>query len=321
MSSGKASRWRFLGGTILSRLITLLAISLVTFLATSTLGIDVARQSLGRGITEEQAAAFNREHGLDRPLVEQYVSWLGDFATGDWGSSALTGRSVREDIQPRLLHTFMLAGLCLLVGVPLSLLLGIFMARRAGRRSETFFLSATVVVAAIPWFVVGILLILIFAVRMGVAPVDSTGLAFGTGMEKARAYILPTATLAILIIPHISRMTRATFREAMAAPYARSAVLLGLPRRVVVWRYLLPNAAGPILNVIALEVIWLLGGVIIVENVFGFPGMGQALVAAIRSGDIITVQTIAVLSGALFIAVNLIADLLTTLFNPRLKAT
>lgn len=316
---GRVSRTRRVTGLVASRLLTLVAISLVTFVATNALGIDVARQALGRGITEDQAAAFEREYGLDDPLPQRYVTWLGDFAIGDWGVSPLTGRSIREDTVPRLINTFVLATGCLAVAVPVSLWLGIAMAKRAGTRLDTVFLVGTVVVAGIPWFVLGLILILFFSVRLGVTPTDSSGLAFGSGWSQVSAYVLPIATLAILVIPHISRMTRAAFRETMATPHARSAVLLGLDRRLITWRYLLPNAAGPILNVIALEVIWLLGGVIIVENVFSFPGLGQALVNGIRSGDLITVQAIAVLSGAMFIAVNLVTDLLTNFFNPRLR--
>lgn len=312
-------RARLVGGIVGSRLLTLAAISLVTFVATNALGIDVARQALGRSITPEQAAFFNREYGLDDPLPERYARWLGDFATGDWGVSPLTDRSVRDEIQPRLLNTFALAAGCLSLAIPLSLWLGMAMARRSGRRSDTWFLMGTVVVAAVPWFVVGLVLILVFAVHLGIAPTDSSGLAFGTGWAKARAYVLPILTLTILVVPHISRMTRAAFRESMAAPHARTAVLLGLERKMIMRRYLLPTASGPILNVIGLEVIWLLGGVIIVEDVFGFPGLGQSLVNAIRSGDLITVQAIAVLSGAMFIGVNLIIDLLTGYLNPKLR--
>src|SRR5690606_8881531 len=189
------SRWRVARGMVVSRLLTLLAISLVTFVATNALGIDVARQALGRGITDEQAAAFVQQYGLDAPLPQRYLGWLGDFVTGDWGTSPLTGRSVWGEIAPRLVNPLLLAVGCLVVALPVSLLLGISMARRAGQRRETVFLAGTVVVAAIPWFVVGLLLILVFAVRLGIAPADSTGLAFGTGWTKARAFILPVLTL------------------------------------------------------------------------------------------------------------------------------
>jgi len=122
------------------------------------------------------------------------------------------------------------------------------------------------------------------------------------------------------LLPHISRLTQVSVRETMTTPYARAAVLRGLPRRTITWRHLMPNAAGPIVNVVALDLIWLVGGVIIVENVFGFPGLGALLVESIGTGDLITVQAVAVLTGALFIGISLAADLLVTVFNPRLRS-
>jgi peptide/nickel transport system permease protein len=174
-------------------------------------------------------------------------------------------------------------------------------------------------VAAVPVFVIGIVLIYLFSVKLGLTPVDSTGLAFGGVGDHVAAFILPTATLVISLIPHISRLTQVSVRETMTTPYARAAVLRGLSRRAITYRHLMPNASGPIINAVALDLIWLVGGVIIVENVFGFPGMGTLLVESIGSGDLLVVQAVAMLCGVLFIGIGMAADILVTVFNPRMR--
>jgi peptide/nickel transport system permease protein len=316
----RPSRLRLIVREAASFLAALTLISVITFVATSAIGIDVARSVLGRQVTEEQLQAFRDEYRLDEPLVLRYVSWLGDFVTGDWGRSPLTQRFVRDDVAPRLWYTISLAAVTLLLALPVSLAIGLAVAKRPDTRFDLLSTIGLVVVAATPWFVIGILLVYLFGVYLGLLPVDSSGLSFGDSFDTVKAYILPSLTLALTLIPHFVRMIRTAVRSALAAPYTRSALLLGLDRRTITWKYLLSNASGPIVNVIALEIIWLLGGVIVVENVFGFPGVGQLLVEAIRSGDLITVQAISVLTGALFLLVNLSADLLVLRLNPRLRA-
>jgi peptide/nickel transport system permease protein len=319
---GEAAAWgffRFLREKILPALITLLLISLIVFVATHTLGIDVGRRALGRQATPQQLAEFNHAHGLDRPIYVQYGAWLGDFVRGDWGISSLNNRPVFKIVVPRLLYTLVLAVVAIAVAVPLSILFGVYLARPGSRVRELGLSIATVGVAAVPVFVIGIVLIYFFSVSLGWTPVDSSALSFGTFPEKVAAFVLPTTALVISLIPHISRLTQVSVRETMTTPYARAAVLRGLSRRTIVRRHLMPNAAGPIINVVALDLIWLVGGVIIVENVFGFPGLGTLLVQSIAAGDLITVQAVAVITGALFIGISLVADLLVTVFNPRLR--
>jgi peptide/nickel transport system permease protein len=304
---------------IVPRLLTLLAISLITFAATDALGIDVARKALGREVSPAQLHAFNVEHGLNRPAPVRYLAWLGNFVRGDWGTSPLTGEPIRPIIVPRFEHTLILAVLSLLLALPISLAIGIWLAKRARTKKDLYSSIATVALASIPVFGIGIVLVLVFAVNLGWAPVDSTAITFGTTKEKIEAYILPTATLVLSLLPHFIRMTRAAVRETLTAPYAQAAVLRGLPRRTVTWRHLMPNAAGPIVNVVALEIMWLVGGVILVENVFGFPGLGALLVDAIEAGDLISVQAIAILTGVMFITISLAADLFVLALNPRLR--
>lgn len=302
-------------------LLTLLVISIVTFAATNVKSpVDVARNALGRETSEAQLQAYVREHGLDEPVYVRYGNWLGDFARGDWGTSAVTGREVREDVIPRLEKTLLLSLVSLLVALPISIALGLHMARRIGSGQDVSLLIGTVVFAALPEFVVGIGLLMLFAVTLGWLPVDSTALSFGTTPEKAKAYLLPALTLVIAMVPYIARIARGAARESLAAPYTQAALLRGLPRRTVVWDHAMRNAAVPIVNAVAINLVYLLSGVIVVENVFAFPGIGQALVQAIGQGDTITVQAIALVMGAMFILISLAADLLVVYFNPRLKA-
>jgi peptide/nickel transport system permease protein len=307
---------RQLGGALL----TLFIISIVTFAATNVKSPrEVAQNALGRETTSGQLEAYIQAHDLDAPVVQRYVNWLGDFVRGDWGTSPVTGRDVREDVIPRFEKTLILSLVSLVVALPISVLLGVFMARRTGSVVDLILLIGSVILAALPEFVVGIGLILLFAVTLGWLPVDSTGLAFGSTTDKMQAYILPAATLVIAMVPYIVRIARGATREALAAPYTQAAVLRGLPRRSVIWTHAMRNAAVPLVNAVAINLVYLLSGVIVVENVFAFPGIGQALVAAINQGDTLTVQAIALVMGAMFIMISLVADLLVVYFNPRLK--
>jgi peptide/nickel transport system permease protein len=315
-------QWDFFGflrEKILPAIITLFLISLIVFLATHALGIDVGLRALGRQATPEQLAEFNHAHGLDRPVYVQYGAWLADFVRGNWGVSSLNDRPVFSIVMPRLGYTLILAVAAILIALPLSITFGIYLARPGSRLRELSLSVGNVGVAAIPVFVIGIVLIYLFSVRLGLTPVDSTGLSFGSTGAKIAAFILPTITLVISLIPHISRLTQVSVRETMTTPYARAAVLRGLPRRTITMRHLMPNASSPIVNAVALDLIWLIGGVIIVENVFGFPGLGTLLVQSIAAGDLITVQAVAVITGALFIGISLVADMVVTILNPRLR--
>jgi peptide/nickel transport system permease protein len=315
-------RLRTIAKQVGSALLTLLVISIVTFAATNVKSPEeVARNALGRETTEEQLQAYLEERGLDRPIHERYVSWLGDFVRGDWGVSAVTNRSVREDILPRFEKTLILSLVSLLVALPVSVAIAVFMARRVGSAADFTLLIGTVVVAALPEFVVGIGLLMLFAVTLGWLPVDSTGLSFAATFEdQAKAYVLPALTLVLAMVPYIVRIGRAAAREALAAPYVQAALLRGLSRRSITWDHAMRNAAVPMVNAVAINIVYLLSGVIVVENVFAFPGIGQLLVQAIGGGDTTMVQAIALVMGAMFILISLAADFLVVYFNPRLKA-
>jgi peptide/nickel transport system permease protein len=299
---------------------TLLALSVITFAATNLKSPeDVARGALGRYVTEAQLAAYVEERGLDEPLHVRYVNWLGDFMQGDLGISPVTNRPVADDLFPRLRNTLILAACALLIAVPLSFFLAAFVALRPRTRRDTAFVVGTVVMASLPEFVVGILVVLVFGVWLQVLPIDSTGLEFGGFATSVEAYIPPMLALVLVIIPQISRIGRATFREVFASPYFQAAALRGLERRTLVWRHALPNASVVLVHVVALNVIFVLGGVLVIENVFAFPGVGQLLVDAVRNGDAVMLQAGILITGGMFILVSLLADFLAAMCNPKLR--
>jgi peptide/nickel transport system permease protein len=221
---------------------------------------------------------------------------------------------------PRFERTLLLAVITVIIATPLSLLLGVYMARRAGSLSDLTLSVGTVVVTGLPEFVIGMTLLLIFGVILGWFPVDGTAFAFGSLAEQMHSLVLPVITMVIAFVPYTARLTRAAAQEALSSPSTQAAMLRGLPRRTVLWDHAMRSAAPPILNALALNAIWLVSGVIVVESVFGIPGIGAQLVESIAQGDSETVQAIAVLLGALFIGINLIADLAVVYANPKLRA-
>lgn len=304
-------------------LATLLVLSVVTFGALN-LGespTKLARNAIGHQTTPVQVRAFVRAHDLGAPVTVRYVRWLSQFVRGNWGYSYVTQRPIRPDVVPRLERTTILALASQAISLPLSLALGLFMARRWGRATDVVAGAMLVFVSAMPEFVVGIALVTVLGVELGVLPIDSSGISFGGTSAELQAYVLPTLTLVITSLPFIGRITRAAARESLGAPYVQAAVLHGLGRRTIVWDHAMRNAAVPVINAVAINLIYMLGGVVVVENLFGFPGVGQQLVQAIGQADVVTVQAVALAMGAMFIVVSLVADLLVIYFNPRLRGT
>jgi len=299
---------------------TLLVVSIVTFALSNYKSPEgVARSALGVFATQEQLDAYVEEHGLDRPLHERYTSWLGDTLRGDLGTSQVTNRPVLEEIGPRLVRTVTLALGALLVALPISLALGVFMASRPFSWSDRALLVGTVSVAAMPEFVIGVAVLMLFGVQLGWLPVESTGIEFGGFFSEVKAYVLPITALVIAVIPYLARLTRAALREALSAPYVQAAVLRGLSRKRVIWNHAMRQAAVPLASAVAITFINLLTGVVVIENVFAFPGIGQSLVDAISNGDAVSIQAIVLVMGAAIISINLAADVLVTRFDPRLR--
>jgi peptide/nickel transport system permease protein len=319
----RSRRLRVIARQVGAGVLTLLVISVVTFGLMSVRTPDqIARARFGNQITPAQVQAFAKQYGLEKPVYQRYGTWFWHFLHGDMGTSYVTTTSVSSNVIPRFKRTIILSLVSLLIALPISVLIGVFQARRMGSPADLALLGGSVVVAALPEFVVGIALLYIFGIRLGWLPVDSSEeLVFASGfVATAKAYVLPAATLVLAMVPYIARIARGSVREALGMPYTQAAVLRGLRRRTVVWDHAFRNAAVPLVAAVSINVVYLLSSVIAVEWVFGFPGLGAGLVQAVQTSDAFNVQAIALLSGVVFIAVSILGDIVVVYLNPRLKA-
>lgn len=301
-------------------LITLLAVSLIIFWTVEWLPGDPARRILGQEATPARVQALREELDLDEPALERYGTWLGGFARGDWGDSIVANRPVTDYVLPRLENTLILAGFALALYVPLSLILGIVTAVFRERRFTAWLSSLVVVGTAVPEFVVGILLILVFAVTLPWFPPLALIDRADSFAELLHTLALPAITLTVAMTAYAVRMMQGSLVSVLDSEYVRLATLKGLSRRRVIFRHALPNALGPALRVTVLNVAWLIGGVVLVEVVFNYPGIGQLLVDAIRLLDTPVIEAIAMILASVYILANLGADLVAGALNPRLRA-
>lgn len=299
---------------------TLVLISIVTFLATNVVPGDPARAALGRGASTAQLDAYRHQQGLDRPPVERYFRWLGQMTRGDWGSSVTTGLRVRETVQPRILRTVTIGLLAMALALPVALALGVFTGKRGGTRLDVGVSIVSLFLGSLPEFVIGIFLLVLLGVKLAVLPVESSAVAYGTLSQRLEGYLLPSLTLTLVVVPYLTRMVRANVREVLPQPYVRAATLRGLSARRVTWSHVVPNALPPVVNVVALNLAELIAGVVVVEAVFGFPGIGNLLVSAVRSRDIPTVQAVTLVVGTVYVVLNFASDALVAVLSPRLRS-
>ncbi|MDQ0664597.1 peptide/nickel transport system permease protein [Arthrobacter ulcerisalmonis] len=304
---------------LLMSVLTLLLISFIAFVAMNRSAEQIARNALGIGVTDEQLRSFITERGLDRPLFVRYFDWLGHYLQGDWGMTLTSNMPIKPLVLPAFAHTAELALASLVWSLPVAVALGVLMARKGGIFDRAAFVVMTVL-AALPEFVIGLGLMILLAVQLRSLPVASSAVSGEVSIAWVQAFILPALTLGLIVVPYVSRIARASVSEALNSPFTRNAVLRGLPRRVVVWGHATRSAAVPLVHAVALVIIYLLGGAIIVENVFAFPGLGRLLIQAITQGDANSALAITVLLGAVFIALSFVADIFVTYLNPRLKA-
>jgi peptide/nickel transport system permease protein len=301
--------------------VTLLMVSVVTFLLMNMKKPeDIARSVLGREITNEQIARFVERNQLDRPVLKRYADWAGNFVQGDLGKSIVTGRPVSNDVFTRLGRSLTLAGVAALFGVTGGILVGVFLAQRKGTPADFRLVTFLLVLASMPEFLIGIALYLVFVVWLGWFPTQA-GMAFSFGDFWARAatFVLPAATIALLLMPHIARVARVATSEAFAASYVAAARLRGLSERQVKWNHAFRNAAVPLVSVIGINLIYAISGVLVVDYLFGFPGIGSLLVAAIGSGDVLTTQGVIMMFAVIITIINVTVDLAILWLNPRLR--
>jgi len=308
-----------IGKRLLLGLGTLLVVSIIIFGAVELLPGDIAQQVLGQGATEETVAAMRREMGLDQPAVVRYFSWLGGALQGEFGISLANRRSVAEQLAPRFANTLFLAGLAALISVPLAILLGVVAALYRNSLFDRVINSASLVSISSPEFFLGYVLIVFFAVQNPIFPAISNVTPDMPLDERLYRSMLPAITMALVVTGYMLRMTRAAIINLLASPYIEMARLKGVPNWRVITRHALPNALAPIINVVALNLAYLITGVVLVEVVFVYPGVGQLLVDSVTKRDFPVVQACCLIFAATFILFNLTADVGSILSNPRLR--
>jgi peptide/nickel transport system permease protein len=302
-------------------LLTLFLVSVVVFAATQALPGDTARAILGKEAAEKgRYEALRKQLGLDKPMSEQYLNWLEGVVTGDLGDSLVQGEPVTQLIGRRVANTFTLVIIAALLSVPISLFLGSITALRRDSKFDVTVTIGSLSLAALPEFVIGIALLLLFATQVfkwlpAVSTIDP-GVPISQQLDK---FVLPALTLTLAVAPYITRILRASTIEVLESEYVMMARLKGLPERLVLNRHALPNALAPALQVTALNLAWLAGGVVVVETVFNFNGIGSLLVDSVKNRDMPMVQAICLIIATVYVLANLTADILTILVSPRLR--
>ncbi|MEO0780342.1 MAG: ABC transporter permease [Pseudomonadota bacterium] len=300
-------------------LIILLVISIIIFFMVELLPGDIAQAVLGQGATEENLAVLREQMGLNKPAVVRYLDWLSGAVLLDFGTSIVTGAPVVETIGTRFMNTLFLACYAAVIAVPISIILGVLVALL---RNTIFDRAANVVTLSFissPEFFLGYILILYFAVKWQMFPAISSLSDNMTFLELLERTFLPALTLVLVVMAHMMRMTRAAIINLLASPYIEMARLKGTPPWKVIVKHALPNAWAPIINVVALNLAYLITGVVLVEVVFVYPGIGQALVDSVAKRDFPVVQACCLIFAATFILLNLAADVGAILTNPRLR--
>ena len=300
-------------------LLTLLAASVLIFVGTELLPGDLASAILQNSATPESLAKLRLDLGLDRPAAVRYAEWLFGALRGDFGHSLANGRDVLTEIAPRFANTMFLAAYAAIVAVPLAVLLGLVAAIRQGGFFDRLINIVTLMTISVPDYFLAYILIIFVAVDLGWFP----SLANVTPETPffARLYysFLPMVTLAMSVLAHMMRMTRASVLAVMASPYIEMSILKGLTKSRIVVRHALPNALAPIISVVALNLAYLIVGVVVVETVYVYPGLGQLMVDEVSKHDVPVVQACGLIFAATFILLNMIADILAILSNPRLR--
>ena len=305
---------------ILTLLLTLFITSMIIFALTQLLPGDVARLVLGREASDAQIMDFNERFGLDQSVALQYVDWLTGFLTGDWGTSYTGGNAaVRPLVVERLVNSLRLAGLTLLLSLPLSIGLGIIAALNEDTWIDSTISIVSLSVIGLPEFVTGIVLINIFALGLGWFDTISFVASDMSLLDWLDILILPAVTASFVLIGYVTRMTRAGMIDELKKPYVRTATLKGLPRRTIILRHVLRNALLPTITIIAISIGWLMGGIVVIEQVFNYPGLGSELVSAVQAKNIPVLQTITILIVFIYALANLAADILYGFLNPRIR--
>jgi peptide/nickel transport system permease protein len=300
-------------------LLLLIAASILIFVGTSILPGDVAQSILGQTATPEALANMRRELGLNEPVLTRYFSWLGGFLQGDLGTALTNGRDIAESLGGRLKNTLFLAFWAALISVPLAIFLGLLAVRYKDRWPDKLISAVTLATISVPEFMIGYILIYFVTIKWGVfssVAIINKEMLLG---EKLNAIAVPVMVLTLVVLAHMMRMTRAAILNVMQSAYIETAELKGLGMLKIISKHAFPNAVAPIVNVVMLNLAYLVVGVVVVEVVFAYPGMGQYLVDHVSKRDVPVVQACGLIFAAVYIGLNLIADIVSILANPRLR--
>ena len=300
-------------------LLLLFAASALIFGLTEILPGDAAQAQLGQAATPESLANLREEMGLNRPALTRYTEWVGGMLTGDMGNALSNKLPIGEQIAKRMSATIFLAFWAALISVPVAILLGLIAVRYLNRWPDKLISGVTLASISLPEFMLAYILIFIFSVTLGWAPSFANVSPSMSIFEKLHSIALPIAVLTLVVLAHMMRMTRAAILNVMQSAYIETAELKGLSTFEVIRKHAFPNAVAPIVNVVMLNLAYLVVGVVVVEAVFAYPGMGQYLVDAVVKRDVPVVLTSGVIFAAIYIILNMVADIVSILSNPRLR--
>ena len=300
-------------------LLLLLAVSVLIFVGTLILPGDVAASILGQGATPEALANLRRDLGLEEPAITRYFDWLFGILRGDLGTALSSGQDIATAIGGRLYNTLFLAGVAAAISIPLAILLGLLAVRYRNRWPDKLISATTLASISLPEFFIGYLLILFFGVQLGWFPSIATVYDSMGFWDRLNVVMLPALTLTLVVLAHMMRMTRAAILNVMQSAYIETAELKGLNSFRIIRKHAFPNAIAPIVNVVMLNMAYLVVGVVVVEVIFVYPGMGQYLVDHVAKRDVPVVQACGLIFAAIYIGLNLLADVISILTNPRLR--
>lgn len=319
MPRGRTIIARFLIKRLALSIVTLVLLSMIVFAAAQLLPGDLGRNVLGPFASPADVEKFNRERGLDRPIVTQYWDWISHFARGDLGTSLQYDVRVGGLLGPSLVNSLQLAALAFVLVVPLSLLGGIVAALRRNRLTDRAITVTGLSLTSIPEFVTAIVLIVIFGVGLGWLPVNATAPPGASFVTQVEYLLLPSLALVAVLFGYIARITRAGVIEAIDADYTRTAYLKGLSQRGVIFRHVLRNSLLPTIAVVATQVGYLIGGLLVIEKLFNYDGIGQRIYVAAQNKDFTLLQSGVLIVGIVYLVATFIADVLYSLLNPRIR--
>src|SRR5919205_1621545 len=299
-------------------LITLVLTSFAVFAAAEVLPGDVGRTILGPYASRQQVDQLNHQLGTDDPLVKRYFTWAGNFVRGDWGESPIQHVEVRPLVLERLKNSLILGGFALILIVPFSIVLGVIAALNYGRTMDRIISIAGLSFVALPEFVVGVVVIVVFAVKLGWFSTSSQ-VPSPDPVDIVRQCLLPSIPLMFVLFGYISRMARAGTIEALRSNYTRTAILKGLPRRHVIMRHVLRNSLLPTITVVSVQVGYLVGGLVVIETLFNYPGIGKLVLDSAIGHDLPILEATVLMIAILYMVANLVADVLYGVLNPRVR--